>query len=96
LRNAGQCTYQYKLFARPRRTTLAMEDVKSWMFLGGGGSWAYDPEADGTRWTQTNTVVLRSHLAGPFLAPVVRWQLRRMTRQGMRTAKRLIEGSEGA
>ena len=79
----------YKLSRRPEQTSLAMHDCKP-AWLGGGGSWSYQPHDDGTLWTQTNTLKIdgwRGTLFGWF----ARWQLRHMTRKAMRNAKAAIE-----
>src|SRR5262245_65364098 len=51
----GSYTLEYKLYRRGDRTSAAFEDVEAWLFSGGGGSWRYEPDGDGTRWTQANT-----------------------------------------
>ena len=88
-----RCVLEYKLYDRPRRTSLAMVEIEGTRLItGGGGSWAYEPTATGgTRWTQTNTIELAD---GPF-AWLLAWfadgQLRRATRTSMAKAKRAIE-----
>ena len=64
------------------------------MVTGGGGSWAYEADGDGTRWTQTNTLALCGGALGAILRPVVRWQLARATRKAMAAAKAAIERGE--
>lgn len=89
-----RCVLEYKLFDRPRRTSLAMVEIEGTRLItGGGGSWSYEPTATGgTQWTQTNTIELAD---GPF-AWLLRFfadgQLRRATRTSMAKAKRAIEG----
>jgi hypothetical protein len=80
---------RYKQYERPHKTSLAMTDVASAWMQSGGGSWLYEDDGAGTRWTQTNSLVLRPW-AG-LLTPLVRWQLRRSTRQAMLAAKRKLE-----
>jgi hypothetical protein len=82
---------RYKLYERPRRTSLEMTDLRSWLVKGGGGSWSYEADGAGTRWTQTNTVVLRDGFLGALLRPLVLWQLARITQDAMIQAKKLIE-----
>ena len=87
------CVLEYKLFERPRRTSLAMVEVEgSKLVAGGGGSWSYEPTSAGTLWTQTNTLAIAD---GPFawlVRPLARMQLRRATREAMAIAARKIEG----
>jgi hypothetical protein len=83
-----RCRLRYRVFERPRRTSLAMEDVRSALVVGGGGSWRYERAAGGTLWTQVNTLRLRPWL-GP-LAPLLRWALAAQTRRGMARARRRI------
>ncbi|HUB05716.1 MAG TPA: SRPBCC family protein [Myxococcales bacterium] len=86
------CRFRYKLDDRPRRTSLAIADVEpSWLIGGGGGSWVYEAEGDGTRWTSTATVAVDNRVAWWLLRPFLRWQLARSNRQAMRKAKAMIE-----
>jgi hypothetical protein len=82
---------KYKLYERPRKTSLVMTDITSRLVTGGGGSWSYEAANGGTSWTQTNTLTLRGGLIGALLRPFVRWQLARSTRKAMEAAKRRIE-----
>jgi hypothetical protein len=74
---------RYKLADRPRRTSVAMTDIRpGLLFTSGGGSWEYAPAAGGgTIWTQQNTIRLRSRVLGWLLGPLVRLALRRAARQ---------------
>ena len=91
----GFCAvFQYKQFDRPLRTSLAMEEIQSKWIVGGGGSWSYGSLRSTTRWTQTNTIVLKAGLLLRLAAPFIRWQFRRVTLAAMRRAKAQIEGSD--
>jgi len=68
-----------------------MEDVAARWLAGGGGSWDYAADGDGTLWTQTNTLILRPRLLGPVLGPFVARSLRRSTRTAMARAKAILE-----
>jgi len=76
-----RCTFQYKRFDRPRRTSLAMVEVQSPFLAGGAGSWSYDAKGDGTRWKQTNTLIFKigylRWLVRRLLTIVLRYQTRR-------------------
>jgi hypothetical protein len=85
------CEFHYKLFDPPRRTSLAMAEVESRIIEGGGGSWAYEADAGGTRWTQTNTVIIRDGLLLNMFRGALAWGIRRGTRQAMSRAKKIIE-----
>lgn len=82
---------QYRQFERPLRTSLAMEEIRSPLIVAGGGSWSYERLGQSTRWTQTNTVVLRDTFVAKLVAPLLRWQFERATRRAMRLAKALLE-----
>jgi hypothetical protein len=82
---------RYKLYEKPRRTSLEMAESNSSIVTGGGGSWAYESKGDQTIWTQTNTLTLRNGLIGWLLTPLVRWRLGYETRRAMKRAKKLIE-----
>ena len=84
-------TIRYKLYDRPRRTSLAMTDGSSWLVLGGGGSWEYAPRDGGTEFRQTNTIAIRGGLVGLLLGWLVRWQLAKGTRAALAKAKSIIE-----
>lgn len=86
-----RAVFQYKQFDRPVRTSLAMEDVESAWIEGGGGSWSYERQGEGTLWTQTNSLRIRPGGWRTLLAPLVRAQLRRTTRKAMSRAKRIVE-----
>lgn len=90
-RGGLEAVFRYKRFERPLGTSLAMEDVRSFLVAGGGGAWTYEARDGGTLWTQTNTLVLKPGLLRALLAPFVRWSLRSSTRRAMQRAKALVE-----
>jgi uncharacterized protein YndB with AHSA1/START domain len=89
----GSFLVRYKLNDRPNRTSLSMTDSTSRLVTGGGGSWAYEAKEGGTVFTQQNTLAVGSRLLAWFFGWMVRWQLRRLTRQALSNAKRIIEGA---
>ena len=93
LRGGVECVFQYKVLDRPRRTSLAMTEVRSRLLSGGGGAWTYEARDGGTWWTQTNALVLRSGLLALCFGAVARWQLARGTRRAMCAAQRMLENS---
>lgn len=84
---------QYRQFERPLRTSLALEEVRSPLVAGGGGSWSYERLGAATRWTQHNTVVLRDSFVAKLAAPLLRWQFERATLRAMRRAKARLESA---
>ncbi|HET7727378.1 MAG TPA: SRPBCC family protein [Candidatus Limnocylindrales bacterium] len=94
LAGLGPVTAEYRLYRRPERTSLAFTEVRSRWVVGGGGSWDYQTVPAGTRWTQTNTLVLRPGVRSRLLAPLVRARLAASTRRSLRRAKRLLESLE--
>jgi hypothetical protein len=91
MRGGTTMTFVYKLDDRPRKTSLATEDVHSSIIHSGGGSWNYEEVHGGTRWTQTNTLLLRDRFFTPFLAPWFRRIFQRQTVMAMKKAKRVLE-----
>ena len=87
----GQTSVVMRLDRRPERTSAVFEDIESRWITGGGGAWSYEPERGGTRWTATNTLVLRSTSPLRLLAPVIAWNLRRSTKRAMAEARRRLE-----
>lgn len=87
-----RAVFQYRQFDRPSRTSLAMEEVRSPLVVGGGGAWSYEARDGGTVWTQTNTLVLRPGGGYRVILPLVRWQLGVSTRRAMERVKRELEG----
>ncbi|MCC7013865.1 MAG: SRPBCC family protein [Planctomycetes bacterium] len=83
--------FEYKLFERPLRTSVALTEVRSPLFSGGGGSWSYEAHDGGTLWTVTNSVRFRSRIVGWLLGPWTRFVLRRGTRAALRAAKLELE-----
>lgn len=90
-RGGLRCLFAYRLFDRPRRTTLAMEEIVSPVIAAGGGSWSYEPIGAATRFTQVNHLELRPGLLARLLLPLVRWRLRHDTLRALRCVKQLIE-----
>jgi hypothetical protein len=91
VRGLGRFTVAYRLFRRPERTSAAFVDMSSRWVTGGGGSWEYVPQGDGTAWTQTNTLELRPGLLSQLLAPLVGRNLRVSMRRAMAKAKEILE-----
>lgn len=93
LTSPGLGTYvlEYRLFRRGDRTSAAFEDVGAWLFKGGGGSWRYEADGAGTRWTQTNTLELRHPRLTGWLAPLVERNVRTSMRTAMARAKSIME-----
>ena len=86
-----RAVFRYKLFERPRRTSLALEDVHSPWIEGGGGSWSYEAADGGTLWTQSNSLVVRGGFWRRLFVPLVRRELAASTRRAMRRAKEMME-----
>lgn len=80
----------YKLDERPRKTSLAMMNIKSPFIIGGGGSWNYEAKDGGTLWTQTNSLVLKNNFLSFLMRPLIQGMLKTNTRQAMQLAKRII------
>ncbi len=93
IRGAGslECRLRYKQFERPSRTSLAMVDLRSPLFSGGGGSWSYEPVVGGTLWTQQNSLIFRRPWLGSLLGAALRWWLQRTTERAMRRVKAHLE-----
>jgi uncharacterized protein YndB with AHSA1/START domain len=89
--SGGTFLVRYKLFDRPRRTSLAMTESTSSIVTAGGGSWDYAFEEDGTRFTQQNTLVIRSPTLAWLLGWLFAWLLRRSTRKALVNVKRILE-----
>src|SRR5882672_2740781 len=83
--------FEYKLFDRPRRTSVVLTEVQSALLAGGGGSWSYEARDGGTWWTQTNSLRFKNGILFALLGGLVRWQLRSGTRKAMQTAKQMLE-----
>lgn len=88
-------TFQYKLFRRPERTSMAIVDTRSWWMDGGGGSWEYEPIPGGTRWTATNSIVLRGGPVSWFVRPMLARRAASALRDAMVRARSIME-AEGA
>lgn len=91
VRGGFQCVFEYKLFDRPRATSLIMRDVVSTMIAGGGGSWQYVAKDGGTLWAQVNSVTLADRKLCKVLRPLIAAMFRYRTRKAMKQAKRLME-----
>ena len=93
LKNLGQqeFTFKYKQEKRPEKTSLALIEIKSFWIKGGGGSWVYEKRNEGTLWTQTNTLILRSGLIGRLAKPIFFWLFSLNIKQAMKRAKKIIE-----
>lgn len=87
----GSYTIEYQLFRRGERTSAAFVDVASWLIAGGGGSWRYEPDGVGTRWTQTNTMELKHPRLFGWMVPMLRRNLQQSMRTAMAKASRMME-----
>ena len=94
LRGMGPTVFEYKLNRRPERTSLRMTGMTSRWVVDGGGSWEYAPEAGGTRWTQTNTLVVPRGVLALLVAPLIARNLRTGTKRSMQKAKQILEGGQ--
>jgi hypothetical protein len=94
IRSTGMtCRFRYKLDDRPRKTSLRITDIEpGWGPTGGGGSWVYERDDRGTRWTNTGSLTVSNRLLYWMLKPFLAWYLRRSYRRAMRKAKAMIEG----
>ncbi|HET6379641.1 MAG TPA: SRPBCC family protein [candidate division Zixibacteria bacterium] len=92
IRSVGRMTLEYQLFRRGERTSAAFVDVDSSWVGGGGGSWAYESNGDGTHWTQTNTLELKHPRLMGFMAPMIERNLRSSMRRAMARAVAMMEG----
>lgn len=90
-RRKFRAVFEYKLFDRPRRTTLALTELRAPAIAGGGGSWSYEAKNGGTEWTQTNTLRLKNRFVFWLLGKHVHNSLERATRVAMSNAKRMLE-----
>ncbi len=86
--------FQYKQYERPVKTSLAMIDVRSSLVCGGGGSWSYAEEGAGTRWTLSNTLVLRDSWWVRLIAPLIAWWAKRETDLSIARAKWMLENPD--
>lgn len=91
IRAKGMLQFQliYKLENRPHKSSLAMTEVKSIFIEGGGGSWKYEEKDNGTLWTQTNTLILRTPWS--WLKNLIRKRLVKNTAESMLKVKQLLE-----
>lgn len=81
----------YKLCRKHIKTSLKLTDTKSWLFVGGGGSWSYSDSHGQTKWTQKNTLIFKNKLTYWLLARPLRFIFRKLTTHSMRKAKAIIE-----
>ncbi len=81
----------YRTADRPRLTTLAMTDMKSFWLKGGGGSWKYEEKNGKTFWTQHNTLVIRDDFLGKIFRPLFAFVLASTTKKMMGRAKAILE-----
>ena len=98
LTSPGLGTYvlEYRLFRRGDRTSAAFEGVSAWLFSGGGGSWRYEADGAGTRWTQVNTLELRHPRLTGWLAGMIEGTVRSSMRTAMARAKAIMESPPAA
>ena len=89
----GTYVLEYRLFRRGDRTSAAFVDVDAWLFSGGGGSWRYEADGTGTRWTQVNTLELRHPRLTGWLAPLVERNVRSSMRTAMARARTIMESA---
>ncbi len=83
---------RYKLVDRPKKTSLEMTEFRPGVFAGGGGSWTYEAEGAGTRFSQVNTMKLGT-VAYVLIGWLVRIVLTRNTRKSLEIARRILEST---
>lgn len=90
VRGLGRFTVAYRLFRRPERTSAAFVDSSR-----AGSAAEAAPGAtsgaEGTRWTQTNTLELKRPRLLRFLAPLIERNLRTAVHRSMAEARRILE-----
>lgn len=91
IKGGTTATFQYKLDKPPERTSLQAIEMKSLLFSNGGGSWIYEKKANGTIWTQRNTLVFKNKILAFLFKPLLSWQIAKLTKQAMQEAKKQIE-----
>lgn len=84
-------TLKYKLCDRANKTTLKLIDVKSPLIKGGGGSWKYESMNNKTKWTQVNSLTIKSKFWYIVLGGFLKTMLKFNTKKSMKKAKSLIE-----
>ena len=85
VRGGMSFSFRYALMDRPHKTSLALIDPSVSWITGGGGSWSYEENGDGTLWTQTNTIQLRDFFVVRLLQPLIVRLFRRNTRAAMKS-----------
>lgn len=91
MKGGSRGVFEYKLFDRPRRTSVTWRAEASPFVLGGGGSWSDEPTSLGTLWTQVNSIELSDGLLAWFARPLLGMVLARSTRKALAAAKRRLE-----
>ena len=81
----------YKQESMPHKTSLYMVDTKSLLIKGGGGSWKYERENNGTLWTQTNTLILKNRFVYILFGKLITFLFAKSTEASMKRAKMMIE-----
>lgn len=93
LRLRGNTTmiFYYKLYDRPRKTTLVAKEITSSFIESAGGSWSYDGQDGATQWTQINTIVFKPTSFLKFLLPIYKLIFSTQTKRAMKNVKHEIE-----
>jgi len=86
-----ELTFVYKLYDRPNKTSLALQDIKSRWIIGGGGSWNYQEINGGTLWAQTNTLIFKPGFLNAIFIPLFKLRWKREIQISMLRAKRNLE-----
>ncbi len=84
-------TFTYKLDERPYKTSLAAKEIASSFIENAGGYWIYEEQNGNTLWTQTNTIVFKSHFFLKFFSPMYKLIFSMLTKKAMKNAKERIE-----
>ena len=82
--------FEYKLFDRPHKTTLAIKETNSDWIIGGGGSWLYESKDGGTLWTQTNTLIFNPSKPIKLILPIIKFIFLLQTKSAMKKAAQLL------
>ena len=85
--------FEYKLFDKPHRTTLAIKETNSNWIIGGGGSWLYENEGGGTLWTQTNTLIFNPAKPIKLILPIIKFIFLLQTKSAMKKAAKILKNA---
>ena len=91
MKGGGEMKFVYKIDRSPEKASVLATEIVSTIIKEAAGAWQYRDENYGTRWQQTNALVLKNNFFNSLLVPIYKLAIRIQVRNGMKRVKAQLE-----